>query len=64
MITTFQYFVSYLIVDVLCLALTVIIASNVSRDSGSETQVRFFFLALLTAVRILLVSRIVLLGIK
>jgi len=46
MITTFQYFVSYLIVDVLCLALTVIIASNVSRDSGSETQVRFFFLAL------------------
>ena len=46
MVTSFQFFISYLIVDVLCIALTIIIASKVSRDSGSETQVRYFFLVL------------------
>ncbi len=46
MTTAFQFFAAYLIVDVLCIALTVVIASNVSRDSGSETQVRYFFLVL------------------
>ena len=48
MVSAFQYFVAYLIVDALCIALTIIIASNVSRDSGSETQVRYFFLVLTT----------------
>ena len=46
MVTGFQLFVAYIIVDALCLALTVVISSNVSRDSGSETQVRYFFLVL------------------
>ena len=46
MITAFQFFVAYLIVDVLCAVLAIIIASSVSRDSGSETQVRFFNLVL------------------
>lgn len=46
MVTTFQFFVAYLIVDMLCATLTVIIASKVSRDSGSETQVRYFYLVL------------------
>ncbi len=46
MVTSLQFLVAYLIVDVLCIALTVIIAGTISRDSGSETQVRFFFLIL------------------
>ncbi len=46
MVTSFQFLVAYLIVDVLCISLTVITASTISRDSGSETQVRFFFLVL------------------
>ena len=46
MVTAFQFFTNYLIVDTLCAVLTIIIASNVSRDSGSETQVRYFFLVL------------------
>lgn len=46
MITAFNFFFAYLIVNTLCLVLTIIIASNVSRDSGSETQVRYFFLVL------------------
>lgn len=48
MVSAFNFCVAYVIVDFLCLVLTVIISSNVSRDSGSETQVRYFFL-LLTA---------------
>lgn len=46
MVTAFQFFFAYLIVDLLCVALTLIIASKVSRDSGSETQVRYFFAVL------------------
>lgn len=46
MVTTFQFFVAYLIVDLLCATLTIIIASKVSRDSGSEIQVRYFNLVL------------------
>ena len=46
MVSAFQFCVAYIIVDVLCLVLTIVIASNVSRDSGSEMQVRFFFLLL------------------
>ena len=46
MVSALQYFVAYLIVDVLCAVLTVIIASTVSRDSGTETQVRYLFLVL------------------
>lgn len=46
MVTAFQFFATYLIVDLLCIMLTIIIASKVSRDSGSETQVRYFFLVL------------------
>ena len=46
MVTAFQFFTNYLIVDTLFAVLTIIIASNVSRDSGSETQVRYFFLVL------------------
>ena len=40
--------IAYVIVDVLCLVLNTIISGNVTRDSGSETQVRYFF-SLLTA---------------
>ena len=46
MVTSLNFFSAYLIVDLLCIMLTVIIASKVSRDSGSETQVRYFFLIL------------------
>ncbi len=46
MVTAFQFFVAYLITDTLCMALTVIIASNVSSSIGSETQMRYFFLVL------------------
>ena len=46
MVTAFQFFVAYLITDTLCMVLTIIIASNVSRDIGSETQMRYFFLVL------------------
>ena len=46
MVTAFQFFFAYLIVDMLCVVITAIIASKVSRDSGSETQVRYFFLVL------------------
>lgn len=46
MITAFQFFVAYLITDTLCIVLTLIIISSVSRDIGSETQVRYFFLVL------------------
>lgn len=48
MVSAVDFCIAYVIVDVLCLILTVIVAGNVSRDSGSEMQVRFFFL-LLTA---------------
>lgn len=48
MVAAVQFCIAYVIVDALCLTLAVIIASNVSRDSGSETQVRYFFM-LLTA---------------
>lgn len=48
MVSAVNFCIAYVVVDVLCLVLTVIIASNVSRDSGSELQVRFFFF-LLTA---------------
>ena len=44
--TAVDFCIAYVIVDVLCLILTVIVASNVSRDSGSEMQVRCFFLLL------------------
>ena len=44
--TAVDFCIAYVIVDVLCLILTVIVASNVSRDSGSEMQVRYFFLLL------------------
>ena len=43
-----QHCIAYIVVDALCLVETIIVASNVSRDSGSELQVRSFFL-LLTA---------------
>ena len=46
MVTSFHFFIAYIIVDVLCMALTMIIASKVSLDSGSETQVRYFSLVL------------------
>ncbi len=46
MVTAFQFFVAYLICDTLCMVLTIIIASHVSRDIGSETQMRYFFLVL------------------
>ena len=46
MVTSFHFFVAYLIVDALCATLTIIIASKMTRDSGSETQVRYFFLVL------------------
>lgn len=46
MTTAFQFFFAYLIVDALSLVLAIIIASNVSRDSGSEMQVRYFKLVL------------------
>lgn len=46
MVAAYEFCIAYVIVDALCLTLTVIIASNISRDSGSELQVRFFFLLL------------------
>ena len=46
MVAGFHYFAAYLIVDLLSAALVIIIAGNMKRDSGSETQVRFFFLTL------------------
>lgn len=46
MVAGFHYFAAYLIVDLLSIALIFIIAGNMKRDSGSETQVRFFFLSL------------------
>ena len=46
MVTAFQFFVAYLICDTLCMVLTIIIASHVSRDIGSETEMRYFFLVL------------------
>ncbi|HAM15554.1 MAG TPA: hypothetical protein DCP91_06810 [Eggerthellaceae bacterium] len=48
MVAASQFCVAYVVVDFLCLVLTVIISSNISRDSGSELQVRYFLL-LLTA---------------
>lgn len=48
MVSALSFCIAYVVVDALCLVLTVIMASNVSRDSGSETQVRMFFM-LLTA---------------
>jgi len=47
MVAASQFCIAYVTVDVLCLVLTIIIASNVSRDSGSETQIRYFNLLLL-----------------
>lgn len=46
MVTAFQFFFTYLVVDMLGVVLTIIIASKTSTDSGSETQVRYFFLVL------------------
>ena len=46
MVTAFQFFFAYLIVDALCVALTIIMASKISRDAGSETQIRYFFFIL------------------
>lgn len=54
MVPDYRFCIAYVIVDVLCLVLTVIISGNVSRDSGSERQVRYFFL-LLTSNMIFLV---------
>lgn len=48
MIPDIRFCIAYMIVDVLCLVITIIVSSNMSRDSGTETQVRCFFL-LLTA---------------
>ena len=49
-----NFCIAYVVVDVLCAILTVIVSSNVSRDSGSESQVRCFFL-LLTAYLVFVV---------
>ena len=46
MVSNFQFCAAYVIVDALCFVLTVIISSNVSRDAGSERQVRYFFMLL------------------
>ena len=46
MLSGIQACATYIIVDALCIIITIIIASNVSRDSGSEMQVRLFFLLL------------------
>ena len=46
MVINVQFCIAYVIVDVLCLVLTIIIASNVRRDSGSELQVRNFLFML------------------
>lgn len=46
MVSAVNFCIAYVIVDVLCLVLTIIVATNVSRDSGSETQVRYFYLLL------------------
>lgn len=48
MVPAINFCIAYVVVDALCLIITVIIASNVTRDSGSERQVRYFFM-LLTA---------------
>ena len=53
MVGNIDFCIAYVIVDALCLVLSVIVASNVTRDSGSERQVRSFFL-LLTAYEIFL----------
>ena len=55
MIANVHFCVSYIIVDALCLVITVIVAGNLLRDSGSETQVRYFYL-LLTANLVFLLS--------
>lgn len=55
MMSPLQQCASYVIVDALCFALTIIIASNVTRDSGSERQVRFFFM-LLTSNLVFVIS--------
>lgn len=46
MVSAVYFCIAYVVVDVLCLVLTAIIARNVSRDSGSELQVRFFLMLL------------------
>lgn len=46
MMAASEFCIAYVLMDALCFVLTVIISSNVSRDSGSEMQVRFFFLLL------------------
>ena len=48
MTVNLPYCAAYVITDMLCLVITIIVASNVSRDSGSERQVRSLFF-LLTA---------------
>ena len=40
------FFESYLLIDALCIIVTIIAAAQISRNSGSEAQVRTFFLFL------------------
>ena len=46
--TTFNFVLAYVFVDALCFALTAIMLRNVTRDSGSETQVHYFTMLLRT----------------
>ncbi|MBQ9021986.1 MAG: GGDEF domain-containing protein [Eggerthellaceae bacterium] len=48
MISNPQYCIAYLIVDAFCFALTLVALRSASQDTGSETQVRFFKLLLLS----------------
>ena len=58
MLTNPQFCIAYVIVDVFCIILTIIISANLQRDSGSETQVRYFYL-LLAAYQAFLISDLV-----
>lgn len=40
------FFESYLLIDTVCIVLTIVAAAQTSRNSGSESQVRLFFLFL------------------
>ena len=46
MVGNIEFCIAYVIVDALCFVLTIVISSNISRDSGSERQVRALFLLL------------------
>ena len=54
MIANVYFCISYIVVDVLCAVITVIVASNLLRDSGGETQVRYFNLLLMANLAFLL----------